>query len=349
MLLACLLFLVTACSSNSNQDTDGGQTGSSSVVATSTPPDAPPTATPTPQPESPAQRDVITAENFTSLETVTEASLDGLQFLAWLEDGRLLVASADNVLLIDPETDGTEVVHSAAGQERILALSTQGDIATARPDSEGVDIRDITGEIRASIDMGQQFGSVVFSRDGSLLATTRLEEIAVDVWSTLDGAPVYEASGFETAAPVYSASLGPDNRTLLWHARATLQVTNLDTGEMTPEMQHEEFVSSFAFSTDARLLATTWADHATIWDPATGGRLQDLDQTVPAFELAFLPGTNLLMVASDDGVRLSDAVTYESLGLFQTAARNISVSGDGTLIATVDQGGFVTIWGAGGT
>ncbi len=129
--------------------------------------------------------------------------------MAWQDDGRLLVASRAEAVLID-DTGATETAYTATGDEGIVAISKHGQIAVSS-DNVTIEIHDLSGDVVSTVTAPAQFGSVAFSVDGTLLATSRLDQIAVDIWHTDTGEMEQEVTGFQTAAPVYSATFGPDN------------------------------------------------------------------------------------------------------------------------------------------
>jgi WD40 repeat protein len=353
-LAALLLITATACSSD--DDTDSATpmptlTTSAAATPEGTPlPSRSPTAivetstTVTPDVSlTPDASDAIGPDNFSQLRSIVQANVDAPAYVAWQPDGKLLVASRSDAVLID-DTGATQTVYTAAANESIVGISEHGQIAVSS-DMMTIQLHDLAGNTGTTITTPAQVGSVDFSLDGTLLATTRLDKIAVEVWNTDTGEKDQEVTGFDTAAPIYSATLSPKNDKLIWHARATIQLSDLDGGDMSARMEHEDFVSVVEMSQDEDMLATTWATTATLWNPETGERIHDLEQDGFAAAPAFLPAGDFLVVATAHGLTLWNTQTFEQAGSISLPdVRQIAVSVDGAYLATIDQNGHVQIW-----
>ena len=59
--------------------------------------------------------------------------------------------------------------------------------------------------------------TLTFRRTAATLLATSLDQIQVTLWDTASGEQVQTISGFETAAPVYSAKFGEDGKHILWN------------------------------------------------------------------------------------------------------------------------------------
>ena len=359
-LAALLLLTATAC----NSDDDSSSTPIPTATVATTPQQTPtqasssPTATPgssttatpgastTATPAAtgtPASGGAITADNFGDLTSIAQTSVNAPQYMAWQQDGKLLVASRSDATLID-NTGATQTAYTATGNEAIVGISQQGQIAVSS-DMTTIQLHDLQGNTGATITAPSQFGSVDFSEDGTLLATSRLDQIAVDIWNTDTGEMNQEVTGYQTAAPVYSATISPKNDKLIWHARADIQITDLGSGDMSPKMEHEDFVSVVSMNQDESMLATTWGTTATLWNPDTGERIHDLDQDGFAAAQVFVPDSNLIVVATANGLTLWNTQTFEQLGTIDLPdVRQVAISDDGADVATIDQNGQVQIW-----
>ena len=285
----------------------------------------------------------IDATNFARLDLAFDAVLDRPEYMAWQDDGRLLVASRDEASLIDPIARTSETAYTAVEGEAIVSISGAGQIAVS-PDNRTLEILDTSGTMVSTIQPDTQFGSISFSSDGSQVALSRLDEIAVDIWTVADGALGNQVTGFQTAAPVYSAHFGPDDASLVWTSRAKVQVTDLASGDLRPPMEHELFVSGTYSGDSGSTLVSTWASFATLWNIETGERMQNLDQGASAFQPALLPNAQLVMVATDEGVNLWDTATFEEVATLNSPARQIVVSDDGHYLATLDQDGYLQVF-----
>lgn len=359
-LLAPVLLLIACSSGGEDQSTGATSTDTPSFAAspTITPSAtaAPPTATPPPpaapaddptQPpnpnDAPPDTSAINADNFAILDLAYDAVFDAPEYMAWQPDGRLLVASRDEASIVDPVGRTTETAFTAEQGEAIVSVSGAGQIAVS-PDNRAIEIHDTSGAVVNTIQPEADFGSISFSSDGSKVAVSRLDQIAVDIWNIADASLAAQVTGFQSAAPVYSAQFGPDDASLVWMSRARVQVTDLSTGEMRPPMEHELFVGNAFAPEQGNTIVSTWATFATLWDVNTGERIRDLDQGVSAFQPAVVPGAPLVMVATDEGVNLWDASSFQQVAKLDAPARQIEVSDDGRFLATLDQRGYLQVF-----
>lgn len=94
-----------------------------------------------------------------------------------------------------------------------------------------------TGESLRTIHPGEQFTEGIFSPDGQTFAVSPLMEIAATLWDTSTGREIKKLTGFKTAAPVYGFTFGPYGRTLIWRARATVQLQDIASGRLGTRVQ----------------------------------------------------------------------------------------------------------------
>jgi eukaryotic-like serine/threonine-protein kinase len=147
--------------------------------------------------------------------------------------------------------------------------------------------------------------------------------------------------------PYYGFSMSQDGRFVaVQHSRASLmQVWKLDGSE--PALLLDELPgfheSAFAFHPSGRQLAIGHADKSvSVYDLATGRRVQRLAVSTAPFHLAFHPREHRLAVASGNGVQLFDTDTGKELPALRHSAevtqtwfltwhpdgRRLAVSGD---------------------
>ena len=340
-ILAVAASLLGACSSNNSSSTPTpASSGTPGPGATATAKPGP-TSTPAPTPTS-ATEPVISPENFQSLHPVSMASLQNVEFLAWQTgSGKLLIASRHEADLVTPGSDSTQSVYTAQDPEGIVAISSTGIIATASNQTK-IDLHNAQGASLGSIDVGGAFGSVVFSPDGTMLAIGRLDKIAVDLWDVQQVKMFKEMTGFNTAAPVYGVSFAPDGKTLIWLARATVQMQDVATGQLGARFEHEDFVSGLALTSTLKLV-TASGQIATIWNAQTGAKIADLQQDGVTRQVVTLLNNQYAAIATGADLSLWDLNSQQQIGVAQLVERQMALSPGGGRLAVVDDNANATI------
>ncbi len=316
-----------------------------------------PTETSEPVPEQEPAPIVITSENAAALKSIYSASVStGFILAKWAEDNTTVwimdsesaslydstsgeriaqFAPGENTAIYDVSPDGKTVAYSPDGLEnRLFDVSTQADILSIVPDFP--------------------FSDVFFNTDGTQLGTPSLYDIEVVLWDTTSGAETGSLSGFETAAPVYSAKFGTDGKTLLWFSRGIVQPMDIATQEMGPTLSHEDFVTSRQISPDGKVVATTAAGMVggeyqpvmTLWDANSGEVLRQ--NAIPTYfsSIAFSPDSSLLAAGTEEGVLFFTVPHGDEVFRFDSAevVNSIAFSPDGVKLITCGDVGTINIY-----
>ena len=316
-----------------------------------------PTETSEPVPEQEPASVVITSENAAALKSVYSASVStGFVIAKWTEDNTAVwtmdfesaslydstsgeriaqFAPGENTATYDISPDGKTVAYSPDGLEiRLFDISTQADILSIVPDFP--------------------FSDVFFNTDGTQIGTPSLYDIEVVLWNTTSGAEMGSLSGFETAAPVYSAKFGADGKTLLWFSRGIVQPMNIATQEMGPTLSHEDFVTSRQISPDGKVVATTAAGMVgddylpilTLWDADSGEILRQ--NAIPSYysSIAFSPDSKLLAAGTEDAVLFFTIPHGDEVFRFDSAevVNSLAFSPDGVKLITCGNKGTINIY-----
>jgi hypothetical protein len=115
---------------------------------------------------------------------------------------------------------GQPVQMAVPGQVLDFAPGLASVAAVPDPNTGPVILYDMTGKPLVTIPNTAAYGAS-YSSDGSMLAITSPNELAVNLFNTSDGKQITHLTGFQTAAPVYSAGIVPGNQTIYWISRAT--------------------------------------------------------------------------------------------------------------------------------
>ncbi len=301
---------------------------------------------------------VISSSNAPDLKQVGKVNVDHPAELEWTNDDQVIGAmNRDGLVLFD--ASGLNQVSAALVQNPAILLdfSVNAGLMAVTSDQKTIDLRDLTGgKADQTIDVGSMFMAASFSPDGAKLAVSLADEIAIRIYDTANGQALRTLTGFETAAPVYSGRFSADGTHMIWIARGTVQVVNLDTGVSSPTFSHEDFVNAEALSPDGSILATAsagmigndYAPFIQLWDVQSGqplGRL--LTGQDPSNALSFAPNGQILASGTGSQVILWDVAAQKQvdvLGGHTDGVSTIAFSPDGRSLASGASDGTVRIW-----
>ncbi len=300
---------------------------------------------------------VITKETITQLagspvlqssEALTgKWTLDGKAF--WLKG----IRTAD---LYDSQTFQAVASYDVGEYGALYDTSPDGKLIAYALDEPSIVLYDVIAEQEvARIPQDTFVQLAAFSPDGKTLGIASSDTWSIDLWDITAGQVSQTLTGFETAAPVYSFQFGADGKTILWMARGTIQPMDMVSAALGPEMNHEDFISSFALSPDGDLLATSAAGSVdgdfkplvTIWDAHSGEALAVFSNDDYFSSLAFSPDGKLLAAGNNGKILFWDASTYQPAGEIITAAgyvASLQFSPDGTRLLTCTTEGSVQMW-----
>ncbi len=300
----------------------------------------------------PVARPKVTPDNAGALQIQTSGMLASIDGLSWNDDSSQLLAYNKQAVssLADQPGAQHKTVASATAPETILGVATSGGGSyVTKVDDTDFSVRHLSnGDLVKTVKTDAQFSNVVLNRDGSMAAVQRQDKIAVDLYQLPAGTLIKQLSGFETAAPVYSVRFTPDSKSLIWLARAQVQLQDIATGSFSPKIEHEDFVSGIAQRPGGNTLATGSGTSVFVWDTTTAASQQTLQQDGIVTGVTYSPDGSLMAVSSNSGLTFWDArtPTYQKLSTLKGNYRQLSFSPDGTAVATADDTGQAEIWAA---
>jgi WD40 repeat protein len=241
-----------------------------------------------------------------------------------------------------------------------IAFSPDGkSLAYGTRDSRKVILWDVNTRKSVDLPIARRFGmgSVVFSPDGMMLASTSYD--AIILWdmskSQPIGQPLIGNNGWSECA-----GFSPDGK-LLALARDDNTIVFLDVSTRQtigqPLSGHNNRVSSVAFSPDGKILASGSVDDTIIlWDVSThqpiGQPLKGHQYSVyqyPVYSVAFSPdGKTLASASADKPIILWDMSTRQPIGqplLGHTGAvYSVAFSPDGRILASASADKTIILW-----
>ncbi len=321
-----------------------------------------PTETLTPEPTATsALPSVIAASNANALMQVGEVNVADPAELDWSADGQIVGASSRNGVVLYDLTGSKQTTNvPVPDSTTLLDFSIDAGLMGATQDQKTILLNDLSnGSTARTIEVGGPFITASFSPDGRSLAVSLANDIAIQIYDTATGQVIQSLTGFETAAPVYSGTYSADGKHIIWVARGTVQVENLDTSVSSPVFSHEDFVNAVALSPDGSVLATATAgtvnnDYAPfiqLWNTQSGeslGRL--LTGQDPSNALSFSPDGKTLASGTGSQVILWDIASQKQinvLGAHTAGVSAVDFSPDGRSLASASSDGTLRIWQVG--
>jgi WD40 repeat protein len=333
--------------------------------ASSTPPQA--TRTPSPTPTIPVTR--ITTANAARLKQLSSLNMDDgiVRSVAWAPNGATLaVGSAHHVRLLAASTEEREVILPGdTGVVGALAWSPDGTSLAAGDEDGGVHVWNVaTRTLRTKLRLsGPPVFAVAWSPDGTKLATGDGSG-HVSIWDTATGAQLSawfgDARGrfHESSRPlaVYGAGWSPDGARLAsTRYDGLLQFWDTRTGRNLAALPTSDKPNALAWSPDECLVATGNDDGgAQIWNTATMTAEGDfLARPLAgwAYATPWSPDGTLLAISRGFGLlQLWDVISGKELAAVMATAdnkqlRGVSWSPDGLHLVTGGDDGTVRLWG----
>lgn len=319
---------------------------------------ASPAAAAVPTVGMPAVYPAMEPNNASEIHQVAQTTSNRAIRLTWSILGNsLAVVTRSDVSILDASSFSVMRTVAVPPQSRILDFSSDGSTLATLVGQNQVELTDLnSGKQLRTLSPGVQFTEGIFAPDGETFAIGPLEEIAVTMWDTVTGKQIRKLTGFKTSAPVYSFSFGPYGRTLIWQARATVQLQDVSTGQLGHAFHHQSFVRATALAPIGQVLAAAVPGSSTdrapgtvkLWDAASGKEVATLDQNNGlARSLAFSPDGRLLAATSGDTIELWDVNRREiaTTLLGHTGSMDlVAFSPDGTLLASASDDGTVRLW-----
>jgi WD40 repeat protein len=309
----------------------------------------------------------ISDNNVNNLVIVQKVPISNPQRLDWTNDSQsfsVVTQTTDSggaelfgVTTLEVPSLATRYVYSVK-DERISDVAADGrTVALISADWLSYSLVDLGAGnvIISSGTPGFRIANVTFSTDLKYTAVTQAEAWEVVLYSFANNSEIRRLTGFETAAPVFDAGFSSSPVWMLWHARGTAQLQDVESGTLSAKFNHEDFLTSLTLSPDSTLLATaagktvngTFSPVVTLWDAAQGLELRTIVLPSNASALSFSPNGRLLAVGVENTLqvwRVSDGVLLGTFSGHQSPIALAKFSPDGKSIVTAGFDNQLYLW-----
>lgn len=314
-----------------------------------------PTLPPTPTIVSPQ---VITGTNATLIKAARDYPFNQPAKITWVKNSQSFwVVSDTSASKYNASTGEADFTFNAVNPGRILGASSDGD-AVLYLDQNQNEVRVFRQSNQKTLVIKSEtmFETADFSPDGMRISVPSLEQLRVSIWDSTTGLKLVTLKGFDTAAPVYDASIGADNSTLIWHSRARIQLQNISNQQMGPVFSHEDFVMGLALTNSGDVLASAaggtikgvYSPVVYFWDARSGNNLAQIPYPDSITALTFSPDGKLLAGASGGNLIIMDTAAYKVIHVLQSQSNpiyDLAFSPDGkSLLSSSIEDNQVKLW-----
>jgi WD40 repeat protein len=286
----------------------------------------------------------------------------GLPVVFSPDGGQIVVGCPDRTLQFWDAATGRRIrVRSVRTWDgRALAISRDGRYCAVSAEGSGVQLWDLAAwrTLRTMRATAERIGFMVFSPDGTRLATLNDDQTTVRVNDVTSGGVIFAHQ--RHGGQVRHVAFSPDGRRIATAGWDPSVTTGLDPSVTIWDVATGRALRSFggghlssnhvAFSPDSRRLAAAYDDHtACVWDAETGREILTLKgHTELVGWVAFSPDGRRIVTASEDHTaKVWDAAVDREFLPLSGHTGNVSAatfSPDGQRVVTGSDDGTARVW-----
>ncbi len=266
-----------------------------------------------------------------------------------------------------PETTPT-ILPGPYDEVSTMHLSEQGDMLVAIDIAKMVYIWDLTTSDLVSVydfsswpESNRQIESIKLSPDQSTIAVISTDDIpAIKLCNLNEASTCSTVVWPPSARPFYEAVFSPDWNKLALISGASAQIIDLSTNTAGPLLTHEDSISNWSFSPDGTSFAVYtagtinqhYAAILKLWDTSSGSHIHTFMRSTYNYATTLSPTWTQAATSSDTGyihIWNIDSGIQETTYTNQnkgTEYQALQYSPDGTILASIDSAGTLTLWNA---
>jgi WD40 repeat protein len=361
--ILCILFVLMISACDLPEVTPPVEDTAAPTTSFITSPEASNTAPSSPQ----TSAVTISDNNVNNLTIVQKAPISNPQRLDWTNDSQSFSVVTQTTDSGGAELFGVTTLEVPSLASRYVYSVKDGRVSAIAPDGHTVAVISADWFSYSLVDLradntvvadgtpGFRIANVTFSPDLKYTAVTQAEAWEVVLYNIVDNSEIRRLTGFETAAPVFNAGFSDSPVWMLWYARGTAQLQDVESGALSATFNHEDFLTSLTLSPDSTLLATaagktvngTFSPVITLWDAAQGLELRTIVLPSNASALSFSPNGRLVAVGVDNTLqvwRVSDGTLLGTFSGHQSTIALVKFSPDGKSIVTAGFDNQLYLW-----
>lgn len=283
-----------------------------------------PTVTSTDTPLSEFQ--TITVQNVNSLTLMNSITLPSQVSIKWSLDQKSIILSSFQGFWVYSYPELNLLFEfTSQPDEMLVDVSPDGVTYVLTLNQSSLLVKNWQTNESHTIQTNINFMAGDISPDGTKIILTQQDVWAGVIFDLASGAIVTTLTGFETAAPVYSIVFGEDGEQAIWHARATIRLSDIANNTIKAPIFHEDFLSSYALSPNGEILATSTSgtkNNAIVplvffYNAGSGEEMNTLEVLSPASTLDFSPDSQLLVATNGDLVTFFDTTNIAQVYQFE--------------------------------
>ena len=275
----------------------------------------------------------ITVQNVNSLTLMNSITLPSQVSIKWsLDQHSIILSSFQGFWVYSYPELNLLFEFNSQPDEMLVDVSPDGVTYVLTLNQSSLLVKNWQTNQSHTIQTNINFMAGDISPDGTKIILTKQDVWAGVIYDLASGEYITTLTGFETAAPVYSVIFGKDGKQAIWHARATIRLSNIANNTIKEPIFHEDFLTSYTLSPNGETLATSTTgtkNNAIVplvffYNAESGEEIDSLELLSPAYSLDFSPNSQLLVSTNDKLVTFFESTNISQVYQFEGDPERVS-------------------------